>query len=141
LTLQPGFPIFVGNALAWLGDSDPPAARGIGTVHTPLADAYVLDGKGIRIASRSTPEGTVFETSRADVYTVHSGARQMKVVANLLDPRVADINHSRYAGAKRSEPSSRNALVEPAQPWTLLLLIATLFLVIEWAAYTRRVTG
>src|SRR5262249_16950701 len=46
LVLQPGFPILVGNALAWLSDVDPPVARGIGTVHVPLSGASVVDGNG-----------------------------------------------------------------------------------------------
>jgi len=140
LALQPGFPIFVGNALAWLGDVDPSAARSIGTVHVPLINGYVVDGGGARIASRATPNGTVFEALRPDVYTVHAGARQLKVVANLLDPRVADINHSRFVDRPPSIGQQPAGLRRPAEPWMLLLLIATAFLLIEWAAYTRRVT-
>jgi hypothetical protein len=140
LALQPGFPIFVGNALAWLGDGDPSAARSIGTVHVPLINAYVVDGGGARIASRATPEGTAFEALRPDVYTVHAGSRQLKVVANLLDPRVADINHSRFVDRPPSIGQQPAGLRRSAEPWMLLLLIATAFLLIEWTAYTRRVT-
>jgi hypothetical protein len=141
LALQPGFPIFVGNALAWLSDVDPPAARGIGTVHVPLSDAYVVDGSGVRIASRSTPDGTVFEAARPDVYTVHAGTLALKVVANVLDPRVADINHSRFIDRPPSNGSGPAAPTRSAEPWTLLLLLGAVFLLIEWTAYTRRVTG
>jgi hypothetical protein len=141
LVLQPGFPVFVGNALAWLSDVDPPAARGIGTVHVPLSNAYVVNGSGVRIASRPTPDGTVFEAARPDVYTVHAGTRQLKVVANVLDPRVADINHSRFTDRPPSSGSGAAAPRPSAEPWTLLLLLAAAFLLIEWTAYTRRVTG
>jgi hypothetical protein len=141
LALQPGFPIFVGNALAWLGEVDPAVARSIGTVHVPLANAYVVDGAGTRIASRPTPDGTVFEASRPDVYTVHAGPRQLKVVANLLDPRVADINHSRFVDRPPSNGTQPGGLKRSVEPWIFLLLIAVAFLLIEWTAYTRRVTG
>src|SRR5262249_52469852 len=97
LVLQPGFPILVGNALAWLSDVDPPVMGGIGTVHVPVSGASVVDGNGARVVSQSTPDGTVFDATRPDVYTVHAGTRQLKVVANVLDPRMADINHSRLA--------------------------------------------
>ena len=141
LALRPGFPVFVGNALAWLSDADPPTARAIGIVHVPLSGGYVVDGSGVRVASRATPDGIAFEAARPDVYTVHAGARQLKVVANILDPRVADINHSHFAERPPSDGSGAAAPRPPAEPWALLLLVGVAFLLIEWTAYTRRVTG
>jgi len=139
LILQTGFPVFVGNALNWLGDADPPVVRGIGTVHVPVANAVVNDGSGGRVISRSTPDGTVFDAARPDVYTVHSGARQVKVVANMLDPRVADINHSRFADRPAPEKTRPAVMRQPAAPWTVLLIFGLVILLLEWVAYTRRI--
>jgi hypothetical protein len=141
LALQPGFPVFVGNALVWLSEADPPSARGIGTVHVPLFNAYVMDGSGVRIASRSTPDGTAFEAARPDIYTVHAGARQLKVVANMLDPRLADINHSRFIDRPASNSPHPAVTGRPTELWTILLLFGAASLLLEWAAYTRRVTA
>jgi Ca-activated chloride channel family protein len=140
LALQTGFPVFVGNALSWLSDAQPPAVRSIGTVHVPLADAYVTDGSGARIASRNTPEGTVFEAARPDVYTVRSSERHLQVVANMLDPRLADINHSRFADRAESDVVRPPAVRGNAAPWIVFLLAGVMFLLLEWAAYTRRIT-
>jgi hypothetical protein len=139
--LQPGFPVFVGNALGWLVDGEPAAARGIGTVHVPLADAVVTDGSGHRLAARATPGGTVFQAARPDVYTAQAGARHLQIVANLQDPRVADINHSRLGeravqAAPRVSSASRGG-----EAWAALLLVAVALLSLEWLAYTRRLTG
>ena len=140
LALQTGFPVFVGNALGWLNEAEPPAARGVGTVHVSLSNAIVIDGTGARIASRNTPDGSVFDAAHPDVYTVHAGARQLKVVANLADPRLADINHSRFADRAASVTPHSSAMGSPAELWTILLLIGVAFLLLEWVAYTRRIT-
>jgi hypothetical protein len=140
LTLQTGFPVFVGNALAWLNEAQPPAVRGIGTVHVPLANADVIDGSGVRVVSRNTEQGTVFEAARPDVYTVRSGPTRLRVVANLLDPRVADINHSRFADRAPAQVARPAASRRPQELWIVLLVVGLAFLLFEWAAYTRRVT-
>jgi hypothetical protein len=140
LALQTGFPVFVGNALSWLSEAEPPVVRSIGTVHVSLSDAYVTDGSGARIASRNTPEGTVFEATRPDVYTVRAGARRLQVVANMLDPRLADINHSRFVDRAASDVARPAAVRRSAEPWIGFLLLGVVFLLLEWAAYTRRIT-
>jgi hypothetical protein len=140
LALQTGFPVFVGNALSWLSEAEPPAARGIGTVHVSLSNAFVTDGSGARIASRNTPEGTAFDAARPDVYTVRSGARRLQVVANMLDPRLADINHSRFVDRAELDVARPAAARGSAEPWIGFLLLGVVFLLLEWAAYTRRIT-
>lgn len=138
--LQPGFPVFVGNALSWLVDGEPAAVRGIGTVHLPLADAVVTDGSGHRVTARATPGGTVFEAARPDVYTAQAGARHLQIVASLQDPRVADINHSRL-GERAVQPVPKLSSASTGEAWVVMLLVAVALLLFEWFAYTRRVTG
>ena len=140
LALQTGFPVFVGNALGWLSEAEPPAARAIGTVHVPLSNAIVIDGTGARIASHNTPDGSVFDAARPDVYTVQAGTRQLKVVVNLADPRLADINHSRFADRPASLTPHASVMGPPVELWTILLLLGVAFLLLEWLAYTRRIT-
>jgi len=79
------------------------------------------------------------DAARPDVYTVHSGARQVKVVANMLDPRVADINHSRFADRPAPEKTRPAVMRQPAAPWTVLLIFGLVILLLEWVAYTRRI--
>jgi hypothetical protein len=140
LPMQTGFPVFVGNALDWLIDAEPSPIHGIGMVHSSLFDATVTDGSGARVASRNTPEGTVFEAARPDVYTLRAQSQTRKVVANLIDTRVADINHSRFANRPASAAAPVSVKRQPADPWAMLLWVAAALLLAEWAAYTRRIT-
>jgi hypothetical protein len=139
-TTQTGFPVFVGNALDWLVNGEPPMVRGIGTVHAALTHAIVSDGSGARVPSRNTPEGTVFDALRPDVYTLRAQAGTLKVVANLLDPRIADINHSRFADRAPAAVGVAALKRRPAELWWVLSGLAFALLLIEWVAYTRRIT-
>jgi hypothetical protein len=83
----------------------------------------------------------VFDAVRPDVYTAQAGARHLRVVANLQDPRVADINHSGFS--ERAAPGAPKLSVASSggEAWAALLVVAVALLLIEWLAYTRRVTG
>jgi len=140
LTLHPAFPVFLGNALSWLTGGEPATVAAIGTVHVPLPDAKVTNGSGAVVASRDEPGGTVFDAARPDVYTVRAAERRVEVVANLLDPRLADINDSQFRERPTAIPHLFDAAQRAAQPWILFLLIAAALLLVEWAAYTRRLT-
>ena len=63
-----------------------------------------------------------------------------KVVANMLDPRLADINHSRFVDRVESDVVRPAAVRGSAEPWIGFLLLGVVFLLLEGAAYTRRVT-
>jgi len=136
--LQPDFPVFLGNALSWVSAPIPVLTRGLGSVEVALSGAQVRDGSGISVAASVTAQGVVFEASRADVYTVSAPNGEILVVANLADPRYAQINRTRLSGgdatAVRRDASARSW---NAELWVLLLLLAGAFLLFEWAVFTR----
>ncbi len=136
LPLQPGFLVFLGNALDWLTDPAPPLLRPLGRVDVPMAHAQVRDGAGLPVPAVETADGIVFEATRPDVYTVRGDGARIQVIANVLDPRQADINHSRLGD--RESVAATASRQFPMEPWALLLLIGALLLLVEWAAYTRR---
>lgn len=136
--LQPDFPVFLGNALNWVNAPTPVLTRGLGSVEVALPGAQVRDGSGNSVAASATAQGVVFEASRPDVYTVSAPSVEIRVVANLADPRFAQINRSRLSG-ESAMALQRNASAGAwnAELWALLLLLAGAFLLIEWAVFTR----
>ncbi len=136
--LQPDFPVFLGNALNWVNAPMPVLTRGLGSVEVALPGAQVRDGSGNSVAASATAQGVVFEASRPDVYTVSAPTGEIRVVANLTDPRYAQINRSRLSGGSAMALLG-NASARPwnAELWVLLLLLAGAFLLVEWAVFTR----
>ena len=136
--LQPDFPVFLGNALNWVNAPTPVLTRGLGSVEVALPGARVRDGSGNSVAASATAQGVVFEASRPDVYTVSAPSGEIRVVANLADPRYAQINRSRLSGGSATAlQGNASAGAWSAELWALLLLLAGAFLLIEWAVFTR----
>ena len=138
LPLQPSFPLFLGNVLSRLTEPERTLVEALGPVRVPFADAQVRDGKGNRVKSWALPDATMFEAGHPDIYTVQAAGRQWRVAAALLDPRLADINRSRFAGI----PATDIATAVPAlETWSTLVAIALALMLLEWAALTRRIAA
>jgi hypothetical protein len=141
LALQPWFPVFLGSAIAWLSEGASVVSRALGPIEIPALDARVRDGSGTALETTTTDAGTRFEAVRPDVYTAQADGRQFKVVANVLDPRLADVNASRFTSpAQRAAPQAYQWATR-LDAGRLLLLVALALLAIEWLAYTRRLTA
>lgn len=138
LSLQPGLPVFLGNALRWLGGTEPVITTGLGAVRVPLAQARIVDGAGQTLNSSTFGGETMFDANKPDVYTAFANAATLRVVANVLDPREADVNNSRFDSSHRDV--MRPAGYARIEPWTALVAIALVFVLFEWVAWTRRVT-
>ncbi|HTT36075.1 MAG TPA: BatA domain-containing protein [Burkholderiales bacterium] len=139
--MQAGFPVFLGSALSWLADRPTIISAGLGHVEVPLPHADVRDSREQRIATRDTVGGTAFEAARPGVYAVTSGDAALTVVANVLDPRVAQINHSHLAGRGPEFVSGRRSYrFTWPQPWIVLLLAGAALLAVEWITFSRRIT-
>lgn len=136
---QPDFPVFLGNALSWVRETTPVLTHGLGSVEVALRGARVYDGSGRPVPASATAQGVVFEASHADVYTVSGQGEQVRVLANVLDPRAAFINRTRLD----SRDATSLASAAPARFWNVelwmtLLLLAGALLVVDWAFFTRR---
>ena len=137
LPLQPGFAVFLGNALAQLTAATPVRTEPMGVVRVALSDGEVRDGQGHLVESRSAAGVTVFDAQRPDIYTVRSGNARVLVAASLLDSRLADVNASRFAHAPAPVAAPSGL---PLERWVLAVLACMALLMFDWAAYVRRVT-
>lgn len=137
LPLQPGFTVFLGNALARLMETTATSSEALGPIRVALADAEVRDGQGRRVESRGIPGATMFEADHPDIYTVHTAGARLQVAAGVLDPRQADVNRSRFSEA--SDPGTV-ATAWPLERWVWIVLACIALLLFDWAAYARRLT-
>jgi hypothetical protein len=136
--LQPGFPVFLGNALGWVDAPEVVLAHGLGSVEVALPGARVHDGSGNAVAASATDQGVVFEASQADVFTVSTASERILVVVNVADSRYALINRSGLQeGDVTPAPREASAQGESTELWVILLLLAGVFLLLEWAVFTR----
>ncbi len=138
LSLQPGLPIFLGNVLRWLGGGETVIASGLGAVRVPVAQARIVDGSGRTLISHTFAGETIFDANKPDVYTATAGGIKWRVVANVLDPHDADVNLTRFDGLQQGV--MRAGGYARIEPWMALVMIALVFILIEWVAWTRRVT-
>jgi len=143
--LQPGFPIFLSNALSWMMDEHVALASAPGRVEVPLPGATVADLEGTEVTTWSLSDRTVFIAEEPGLYTAERGSRRLRVAVNLADPQRSAVNATSFAA-----DVTRAATTQPltaAQPsdwgdelWVLLLTIATVLVIAEWFTYHRRLT-
>jgi len=137
LPLQPGFAVLLGNALAQLTATTPARTEPLGAVRVALPDGEVRDGQGHLVVSRTAAGVTIFDAQRPDIYTVRSGNARVLVAAGLLDSHLADVNASRFAHAPAPVTAPPGL---PLERWVLAVLACMVLLMLDWAAYVRRVT-
>ncbi|MSQ59167.1 MAG: hypothetical protein EXR36_05850 [Betaproteobacteria bacterium] len=139
--LQPGFPVFLGQALNWLGGASQVLVRNTGSVTIPMEKATVVDGERRVVKSVSTGSGTVFDVPRPGIYKASAAGRELTVAANILDPGYALINRTWLRPREEGRALRGNdSYLARSELWTLLLSMAVLLVVIEWAAFCRRVS-
>ncbi|MCC7112764.1 MAG: hypothetical protein IT520_00105, partial [Burkholderiales bacterium] len=137
LPLRPAFTVFLGQALAHLAGSDDASTEPLGTVRVALAEAEVIDGAGRRVEHRSVPGATLFEAVRPDIYTARTADARVRIAAAVLDPSRAEINRSAFAEDLRpAEAASAPPLERPV----VIALACLALLLVDWAAFTRRLT-
>jgi hypothetical protein len=136
--LQPSFPLFLADVLARLTEQERVQLEAVGPVRVPFADAQVHDGRGNAVRSWAVPGATLFDAARPDIFTVQAAGGRFRVAAALLDPKLADINRSRFADTR---PASRTAAARPLEAWSLLVLAGLVLMLVDWAALTRRIAG
>jgi hypothetical protein len=139
---QASFPVFLSNVVAWLASEAAPVHRAVGPVNLPLAEAKVRGLEAGPVDTRFVPGATLFTAKAPDFFTAESGGRRVRVLVNVLDPAVTDVNASRLAAAGDRAPDE--AATSPASPrtapWLVLLAMAAALMVAEWWTYHRRAT-
>lgn len=138
--LHAEFPLFLGNALDWLAGERGAFAAGLGVVEVPVPKARVVAPDGTELPAQAIPGGTLFEVTEPGMFTAVSASQRLRVVANLLDRRVTDVNRSPLVPLQPAAIEPAQAPRFPLDPWAALLLASTLLLVFEWWTWNRRVT-
>ena len=136
---QASFPMFLANAIAWLSGEPPAIVKSLGTVAVPIEHARVAGLDGGRIDTRFVPGATLFNAGRAGFFTAEGEAGRIRVLANVADPVVTDVNASSLAAAATAT-AARAPVSVAWEPWVVLLLAALAFMCVEWLAYHRRLT-
>ena len=145
------FPIFVYNALAWLGGAGT-GERDAGlrpgqtlTVPAPAGtdELTIIRPDGRRVGVRVDPDriARFGDTRRVGIYTIEPAPPQRgRVAVNLADPaesRIAPRPPERLGGvAVRTSPGIETRMPEV---WRWAVGAALVLLLIEWYVYTRRV--
>ncbi len=133
---QVGFPLFVQNALAWLGRPRPAIAAEAGVVRVPWAGAVVETASGEPVASRQVLGDTVFDAPGPGVYLARRGGERQPIVVGPAGAGAVDINRSalgRASAAPSGAPRGREL-------WTIMLAVALVLVAGEWWTFHRRLT-
>ncbi|MCH7891162.1 MAG: hypothetical protein IH921_06635 [Gemmatimonadetes bacterium] len=143
--LQPGFPIFLANAMKWLMDEQVALARAPGRIEVPLPMAAVTDLEGTEIVAWPLSDRTVFVADQPGLYTVVGERdRRLRVAVNLTSSERSSVNDSELPSGEITTAAA--PVVAGAEPgpseelWIFLLLLALLLVVVEWATYHKRLT-
>ena len=134
--LQADFPLFLGNAIAWLTAQSSVLPRRVGRVVLPFAEARLVGMDGRILPVQSAGRGLQFDAPEPGIYTALFARGTAVVTVNLLSPEVTQINDSILEPAARTVPSLSSGF----DPWPALLLAAVALLLLEWVTYHRRLT-
>ena len=140
--LQVGFPIFVGNALDFLGGNaggSPLVVRAGRPFSLPVSGEARLVGEGQKIALRTVNgAATVREMRRVGRYAVESSGKPRTVVATLQSPRESAIRPVAEVAMADRPVRAMAAPLRFGDFWRPLGTLLLLVLGIEWWTYARR---
>lgn len=135
---DPGFPIFLDNAIAWFGRERLALRRAPGIVDLPLTKAEVRTIDGQAMTTQESVAGTVFDAADPGLYVASSGDIRQYVAVNFANREFSDINDSNIRENSATQvagiPFLRHEL------WFYMLCLALLLIGAEWFTYHRRIT-
>ena len=143
--LQPGFPIFISNALSWMMDEQAALTNVPGRVEVSLPAATVKDLEGNEVATWPLVDRTVFVADEPGLYTATRGTRRLRVAVNLANRERSAVNATSFDSDTQTGSISQSfGGVQPSgwgdELWILLLTIAIVLVIAEWVTYHRRLT-
>jgi hypothetical protein len=138
---QASFPVFLANSMQWLTEENPVRAEGVGLVRAPLAGARASGMSAGSVATRPVPGATLLSVPAPDFVTLEAPGERLRMLVNVLDPAVTDINASDLSPGPDSAARAATAQTPAAVPaWWWVALAALLLLLAEWFAFHRRWT-
>lgn len=137
--LQPGFPVFLNNAISWLAGEPPAQRAGLGPVALPASALRVIGVDGAEVPMFVAAGVPQVDATRPGVYTVFTPRERTRIAVSLLDARLSEVNRSALPAVEPVTVQPVGAAL-PFGLWRWLLLAALLLLVVEWFTYNRRLT-
>jgi hypothetical protein len=138
--LLPGFPLFLGNTINWLADEPEILREQPGMITLPFAEARVVAMDGSAVATVTVDKRSFFDAAQPGLYTAVGQDRPVRIAVNLLERRISNVNNSAVAPEEVTPDLMQVETGFPLGLSTLLLILATALLCIEWIAYHRRIT-
>ncbi|MDQ7843516.1 MAG: VWA domain-containing protein [Armatimonadota bacterium] len=137
LPLRVGFPIFLSNALSWLGGAEPMVQAG-DTVTIPsgsVAEAVVTgpDGEVRRVAA-SGGRVVLPTVEHVGLYTVRIGDRDRRVVVN---PAAEEVAIAPLAPRSSGSEDRAGGSGQSREAWRAVLLLALIVVCSEWLLWLR----
>lgn len=146
--LHLSFPLFIQNLLRWVETQGIEGDTSI-TTGNPIK---ILPNLDIEFAEITKPDGSTDKiqldpirpvyfgnTEKAGIYTLKSGEITEQYAVNLLDRNETSITPSESINISRAEiQAEKENIVKNKELWRFFIIIALLFLMLEWYIYSRR---
>jgi hypothetical protein len=134
--LHPGFPLFVDNALAWLGREPLALRRQPGLVSAPFPKAEIKKLDGTAVPSYTQAGSTVF-SAEPGLYVANTEAGTRRIAVSLASAQYSNVN---AMGSSENARAVVNAGWLQEELWVYMLAAAALLIAAEWFTYHRGIT-
>jgi hypothetical protein len=141
--VQPSFPVFMSNALSWLGSSAEVIRRLPGTVSVPWTDVTIKNLDGVNVPTWEVGSRTLFSSPGPGIFVLEDGNRRVHILVSSVEREVSFPNQNRWSDrtttTRADEPVAfRGPRLEKL--WIVLLVVAAVLLILEGWTYHRRWT-
>jgi hypothetical protein len=140
--IQPSFPVFLSNALNWLGSSAEVIRRSPGKVSVPGTGVTIRKLDGEVVPTWEVGSRTLFNAPGPGIFVLEEGKHRFYVLVSAAEREVSFPNQSRLSDTATTgvdEPASVHG-PRLEKLWIVLLAIAALLLILEGWTYHRRWT-
>lgn len=135
---QLAFPIFLQNAVRWLGGDDIVPNQPLGLVRLPWTNMKVSLHDGHEIPVSTVLNGSVFDAKEPGVYEAVTPSMTHRIAANLTSTALSNVNATTF-DTMSTKAESGGALIK-TDWWRTLVVVALALAALEWWSYHRRVT-
>ncbi len=143
LASAPGFPVLVGNALEWLTQIAPGAARRPGLMTFDATVAAVTGPRGLDVALTRVNRGpdetvSVGVLTVPGLYVALGGGARSTIPVNVGDPHLSNLGQTTLGPSSGVRTVTGGA---SAHPWWIYCALAAFALALgEWWTWQRRIT-
>ena len=137
LASAPGFPVLVGNALAWLTHPIAAGTRRPGPMHVDGMTTSVIAPGGAALPLVRLGQDALVVLPGPGLYVAQGGGARSAIPVNVGDPQSSNLARSTLTGSAASGSSRLPA----GRPWWWYFAVAAFALTaLEWWTWQRRIT-